>query len=1044
MMEQNNDILQIFTRRGKDGMNFMDYMVRVFLRVWEALGPVTERFAKFLVYLADLADQALNTKEEVQELEDFFTRAGDRAAKFGEIIKHMGQLFGTLSEASSGATDTMLQYFSDSFKDMNDAAEENLDEISGMFDQMAENSMAILDFFGALALEFGKLGASESIEESFKILKDGSGETQGLIDSLADIFEVLMESGPNLAELINEIAYTLSLLTESGAMEAFFDTLTGIFQWINDILAAPAVQDFMKKIGPALGSLKAIALVMLGLPLIGKILLGPFVKIGRILNTLTGGKLLKVAKYFGTSLLNGVKTAASRLTGIGGKGSKAASSAGGMSPQALKQNSKATKGMSKFSRVMSKLSKPFGVISRLFGKFGPVVGKVTKVLGPLLRVFGTVFKVLIRFAGPIGLIIGVIMTLVQVFKWAYENVEWFRDAVDAVVSWFKSLPALIMGWFESVKEWLSSLWDGIGESFQAAIDWVERTWDSFAQWVQDIPAAIGEWLSGMWDAIWESLKTAWEFVRDLYVGYFTFIFSIPKRIWRGLSKMWDVITDALKTVWDRAVRGWGRIFDFIKGLPRRVWNGLSKMWNVITEKLGDVVQGVKGKFNDLIEWFKGVPGRIANNFKNLGNVIGRNIVGGLNTLYGWINDKVIGKINGVLDWFGVDATIGNLPKLRWQGFAEGGEVRGPGGPRDDKIPARLSNREYVIKASSAQRIGKGNLDHINKTGSLPRGGINWNPFDVIGNGLDFLKGGLSWIGSKALGPALEFLMEGVIGAVPKSFRNANIFTRAIFGGLQKVASIASSWGQKKTDEQAAERAKQNGTSAGAYTGPPGGWTYPLMSRFESYTFSGHRPPWAYDIRAPSGVGVRAASAGRVVTATDLGNTSYGKYIIVDHGGGVQTLYAHLSQFIRRSGATVKTGELIGISGYSGGVRPPGPGGAHLHFEVRPSSNTRAAMAARGVRLATGGVVKATPGGVMAMLAEGGKHERVEPLDRQGLSSRDRALIEVLSGGRGGSGSGPISVNVYLGETELRDMVRYEVVDSNGTLARNVSSGRRRY
>ena len=89
-------------------------------------------------------------------------------------------------------------------------------------------------------------------------------------------------------------------------------------------------------------------------------------------------------------------------------------------------------------------------------------------------------------------------------------------------------------------------------------------------------------------------------------------------------------------------------------------------------------------------------------------------------------------------------------------------------------------------------------------------------------------------------------------------------------------------------------------------------------------------------------------------------------------------------------------------------------------------------------------MKATPGGVMAMLAEGGKHERVEPLDRQGLSSRDRALIEVLSGGRGGSGSGPISVNVYLGETELRDMVRYEVVDSNGTLARNVSSGRRRY
>jgi hypothetical protein len=97
------------------------------------------------------------------------------------------------------------------------------------------------------------------------------------------------------------------------------------------------------------------------------------------------------------------------------------------------------------------------------------------------------------------------------------------------------------------------------------------------------------------------------------------------------------------------------------------------------------------------------------------------------------------------------------------------------------------------------------------------------------------------------------------------------------------------------------------------------------------------------------------------------------------------------------------------------------------------------MKRRGVALASGGVVRSTPGGVMAMLAEGGQHERVEPLDRQGLSARDRALIDRLGGG-----SGNTVVRVYIGDRELRDIVKYEVDDSNTVLARNLSSGRRRY
>lgn len=95
---------------------------------------------------------------------------------------------------------------------------------------------------------------------------------------------------------------------------------------------------------------------------------------------------------------------------------------------------------------------------------------------------------------------------------------------------------------------------------------------------------------------------------------------------------------------------------------------------------------------------------------------------------------------------------------------------------------------------------------------------------------------------------------------------------------------------------------------------------------------------------------------------------------------------------------------------------------------------------RGMKLASGGVVQATEGGVMAMIGEAGKNERVEPLDRSGLSRRDRAMIELLSGG--GSG-GDMTVRVYIGDRELTDIVNVVVEKKDRDTATSVRNGRKR-
>lgn len=82
-----------------------------------------------------------------------------------------------------------------------------------------------------------------------------------------------------------------------------------------------------------------------------------------------------------------------------------------------------------------------------------------------------------------------------------------------------------------------------------------------------------------------------------------------------------------------------------------------------------------------------------------------------------------------------------------------------------------------------------------------------------------------------------------------------------------------------------------------------------------------------DIPAPKGTNVLAANDGVVVKAGR--NTAYGNMVMIDHGGGVSTLYGHGSEITVTLGQTVKKGDVIlkvGSTGYSTGN--------HLHFEVR--------------------------------------------------------------------------------------------------------------
>lgn len=121
---------------------------------------------------------------------------------------------------------------------------------------------------------------------------------------------------------------------------------------------------------------------------------------------------------------------------------------------------------------------------------------------------------------------------------------------------------------------------------------------------------------------------------------------------------------------------------------------------------------------------------------------------------------------------------------------------------------------------------------------------------------------------------------------------------------------------------------------GAYIGGIMAWPTPGVTRVTSeFGYRIHpilkvsKLHTGIDIGCPSGTTVVAANAGTVIKAG--WNNSYGNMVMIDHGGGIVTLYAHNSSLLVSTGAKVERGDAIAKSGSTGMSTGP-----HLHFEVR--------------------------------------------------------------------------------------------------------------
>ncbi|MFJ7180560.1 M23 family metallopeptidase [Streptomyces massasporeus] len=162
---------------------------------------------------------------------------------------------------------------------------------------------------------------------------------------------------------------------------------------------------------------------------------------------------------------------------------------------------------------------------------------------------------------------------------------------------------------------------------------------------------------------------------------------------------------------------------------------------------------------------------------------------------------------------------------------------------------------------------------------------------------------------------------------------------------EKAATAKKAAAAKKAAEKKAAEKKAAAKKAAAKKAKPS-WVDPVKKYSLSASFAQNGGMWAskhsgQDFAVPSGTQVVATHGGTVVKAGGNGagdGPAYGNAVVIKHGNGTYSQYAHLSKVTVRVGQIVKTGQEIAKSGNTGNSSGP-----HLHFEIRTTPNYGSAI-----------------------------------------------------------------------------------------------------
>jgi phage-related minor tail protein len=307
--------------------------------------------------------------------------------------------------------------------------------------------------------------------------------------------------------------------------------------------------------------------------------------------------------------------------------------------------------------------------------------------------------------GPVGWIITAVIGLVALIIANWETVknftvgvftaiwefilgawEWIKGAVSAglqaIVDWFMNwtIVGLVIQHWDEIIAFISNAWTVISEAVSAGIQAVVDFFVGLPGAIWGVLSSFGSWLGGIFTDAWNLVSGAVSAGIDAVV---TWVAGIPDRFMNNLSNLGSLIAGIATTAWqwfyDNVVTKAGEVISWVAGLPGRILSGIGNLGSLLLQKGKDLMQGL-------------VDG-IAAAGQFVGNTA-RNIV---NAVIGFINDKVIDGINGLLEFSIMGITVNppdipHIPRLHSGGIFDSGSGEGLALLRDQERVATPEQR----------------------------------------------------------------------------------------------------------------------------------------------------------------------------------------------------------------------------------------------------------------------------------------------------------------------------------------------------------------
>lgn len=205
------------------------------------------------------------------------------------------------------------------------------------------------------------------------------------------------------------------------------------------------------------------------------------------------------------------------------------------------------------------------------------------------------------------------------------------------------------------------------------------------------------------------------------ISFFTNLFAVigaaNNAATQAVIAAWNAVVDFFTNTLPTAITGaFTALWAGIVALSTTVGQGVIAAWNI-------VATGVVTAFNTVVAFFQSLPGTLQSVWDTVSNAISSAFQTAIDKVKGFFSDllsSALSKLQPIIDLLKSIISLGSSASSSAAGaggggggFASGGHIRGPGGPRDDRVPILASNGEFMMQARAVAKYGSAFMQAVN-------------------------------------------------------------------------------------------------------------------------------------------------------------------------------------------------------------------------------------------------------------------------------------------------------------------------------------------